>query len=117
MRKPLAVGWTLIALLMTISACAESLEPADPVPAQQDDHQQQQETPQDELVENTREIAEMLCEEYGPRRTAKTYGVADATDTGAVAEAYSMDSTEGAHRQAAFEGCFKGLIAWKKKHE
>lgn len=62
-----------------------------------------------ELVQNTREVATMLCEEYGPRRIAKEYGVNNSTDLRAIADAYSLDSTEGAHRAAAFSGCLEGL--------
>lgn len=111
--KMLALALTAMWLL---AACASGSSPT-PAPAPARPTDATIESDQDELVENTREVATMVCEEYGPRRTAKTYGVGDPEDLGAIAEAYSMDSKEGAHQQAAFEGCFDGLVAWEKAHK
>lgn len=63
----------------------------------------------DPLVQNTHEVAVQLCGEFGPKKTAKEYG-APADDLDAIARAYSMDSKEGPHRDAAHVGCLEGLM-------
>lgn len=69
---------------------------------------------QAELVQNTREAATMNCEDAGPRKVAKEFGVSDPTDLHAIADAYSFEmAEEGPHRAASFSGCLEGL----ERHE
>ena len=81
--------------------CGGTTEPREDQPSINEEEQ-------DELVDNTREVAELLCGETRPAAIAREYGV-PADDFDAIARAYSMDSTEGPHRDAAYAGCLKGL--------
>lgn len=61
----------------------------------------------DSLVQNTYKAAVDLCFYDPPTKLASEFGVANDRD--AIARAYSMGSTEGAHREAAYVGCLEGL--------
>jgi hypothetical protein len=96
--KRLIVMATIAGLAVT---CGGTTEPREDQPSITDEEQ-------NELVDNTREVAELLCGETKPEAIAREYGV-PADDFDAIARAYSMDSTEGPHRDAAYAGCLKGL--------
>jgi hypothetical protein len=61
----------------------------------------------DSLVQNTYETAVDLCFYDPPAKLASEFRVAN--DREAIARAYSMGSTEGAHQDAAYVGCLEGL--------
>lgn len=63
----------------------------------------------DSLVQNTYEAAVDLCFYDPPAKLASEFGVSN--DREAIAQAYAIGSTEGAHRDAAYVGCLEGLSA------
>jgi hypothetical protein len=99
-------------LLLVLSGCSSSDAPA---PSAASPSESELELPsQSELIQNTEDIAVMLCKDDGPALTAKTYGVKDVSDLDAIALSYSLDSAEGPHRAAAYRGCLKGLTQSSK---
>ncbi|MGH2747128.1 MAG: hypothetical protein ACRDKB_04295 [Actinomycetota bacterium] len=64
----------------------------------------------DPLVQNTYEVAVLVCGDAGPKAIAKEFG-APADDLDAIARAYSTDLLkEGPHRDAGYVGCLEGLV-------
>ncbi len=61
----------------------------------------------DSRVQSTYTVAVDLCYYEPPAQLASELGVAN--DREVIARAYSMRSTESAHREAAYIGCLKGL--------
>lgn len=59
------------------------------------------------LLANTYDVSYEICRDYGPAKIAKDLGV--AADEDSVALAFSRLSTED-HRQASYEGCFRGFL-------
>jgi hypothetical protein len=60
-----------------------------------------------DLYANTYNVSRDICEQFGVAAVAKEHGT--AAEPLAAAEAFSMSSTEGRHRQASFEGCLEGF--------
>jgi hypothetical protein len=102
----LAAGFALIWLLNE----PDSATNVPPAPA---DSTVPSQTDTDALVQNTEDVATMLCREYGPYQTAKEYGVDDPEDFDAVASAYAETSIEGPHWAASYRGCLAGLTEWQ----
>lgn len=99
-------GALLLALLLA-NGCGGAVEPDRPSTRPPD----QKVDEQNELVENTRNVSEMVCEDSGAKKTAKEFGVSDPTDLDAIARAFAEEtSTEGPHREAGYVGCLKGLM-------
>lgn len=110
--------WSLAMLLLTAAACSPSRPSQSDVEAS---HTPEAEVATssgvtsgpyarafpDSLVQNTYTVAVDLCFYDPPAKLASELGVAN--DREAIARAYSMGSTEGAHRDAAYVGCLEGL--------